>query len=241
MLETTKQTLRRIEARFTPFYQEMEFASRPFRIVRSLWWNDGTAASFASEILPYFRVLASEPEVVIDAGAATGLFSIALCLRFPEATVYAFEPSVRQRILLRRNLRANKLDARVQVEPMGLWNEEAELSFHTHGAMSSIEQVSMLRAKVAFRETIRVTTLDNWCDQRGLTKIDLVKMDIEGAEIEALAGARRTLARCRPELLIQAYHTRDGAQTFAACEHFLRDLGYLCTEPEPGFLHGQPS
>jgi hypothetical protein len=56
---------------------------------------------------------------------------------------------------------------------------------------------------------IAVTTIDNLATELTLGKVDFIKMDIEGAEPKALAGARRTLARDHPRMAICIYHAAD--------------------------------
>ncbi len=159
---------------------------------------------------------------------------------YPEAEFVLFEPSVRQRVLLERNLRLNGLDSRrARVFKTALWDREETVTFRTIGAMSSIEQTSFLAGQLPFAERVHTTTLDLWCERNNPARIDLVKMDIEGAEIEAINGARGTLARFKPELLVMAYHERDGTRTFERCANALATLGYSVSEQAGtnGFLH----
>ena len=237
-LERTKRTVRLIEALVARRTERVSFAGQSLRVIRSRWWHD----DFTQEILPYFEALDGARaggtrayRTIVDAGAATGLFSIAAALLYPAARVHAFEPSLRQRILLARNRRLNGLASRITVWPLGLWDRPGALPFRTHGAMSSFEPVSMLPRGLAFTERARVTTLDYW---GATTPIDLIKMDIEGAELEALAGARAVLARDHPDVLVQAYHLRDGARTLERCAALLADVGYTAREvaAHPGLL-----
>jgi FkbM family methyltransferase len=241
MIETLKQTLRRIEARVTPRESELSFGGHRFSVVRSAWWDDATQTSLEAEIGPYFQALGGRTgyRSILDAGAATGLFSVTAGLHFPAARLYAFEPSERQRIVLRRNLEKAGLTSRVQIQSSGLWNKNDRLSFRTHGAMSAIESVSELQGKMPFEESVDVVALDNWATANRLEALDLVKMDIEGAEIEALEGAVKTLERFHPELLIQAYHLREGTRTYERCAGILKPLGYQFEEVTPGFLHAR--
>ncbi len=241
MLETLKQTIRRIEARVTPRESELTFAGHRFSVVRSIWWNDISQPVFEAEIGPYFQALDGHTgfRSVIDAGAAIGMFSITAGLLFPEAQLHAFEPSLRQRIVLERNLQKAGLTSRVQVQGAGLWNKNDRLAFRTHGAMSSIESVSELQGKMPFEESVEVVALDRWTEKHPLEALDLIKMDIEGAEIEALEGALKTLERFHPELLVQAYHIREGKRTYERCADILKPLGYQCREVTPGFLHAR--
>ncbi len=231
MFESLKRFVRVCEASVTPFRGSVAFSGRQLTLVRSLWWNCARQDHFDKEIPPYFDAIGpSRPAVVLDIGAATGSFTVASCVAFPEARIFAFEPSQRQRILLERNVRANGYAHRVTIEPIGLWKEEGELSFRTHGDISSLKAVSGLPDDLAFDEHVKVRTLDEWLRSAGPSVVDLIKMDVEGAEIEILEGASATLARTRPMLVVQAYHVRGGQRTFEACKLMLEKLGYVCRE-----------
>ena len=233
--EPLKRAIRVTEAAITPRRSTVRFDGRTLHFVRSHWWHDAYQASFDQEILPYLRPIRSERvSTICDVGAATGLFAVAAAVRYPSARVHAFEPSLRQRIMLRRNVRMNSVAHRVQLNPVGLWKAPGELAFRTHGALSSLHLVSELPPNLEFGETVPVTTLDEWARRTAVSRVDLIKMDIEGAEIEALEGAVEVLERDRPELLVQAYHLRDGARTFERCAAFLRGRGYAIEESGAG-------
>ena len=235
-----KLLIRLLEARMTPRKSGIRFNGHDIRLIHSLWWNDAEQRNFNTEIAPYFRSIApsTEPLVIVDAGAACGLFSLATCFFFPAAVIWAFEPSERQRILLARNLKLNGMDGRIRITPFALWNYEDCLSFRTHGAMSSLREVSGLPSHLAFTESVQTVSLDVWTKRSKLRRLDLIKMDIEGAEIEALEGAGEVLRQYHPRLLIQAYHQRDGVRTFERCARYLTPFGYQCRElkPESGLL-----
>ena len=231
MLEALKRLVRICEARVTPFRGPVQFGNRQLTLVRSVWWNSARHDHFDKEIVPYFEAIGPlRPRIILDIGAATGGFTIASCVAFPEARVFAFEPSRRQRIVLARNVHANGFAGRVTIEPIGLWKEEGDLSFRTHGDISTLEAVSALPKGLVFGERVRVRTLDAWATQAGLPRVDLIKMDVEGAEIEILEGAAATLARTAPMLVVQAYHFRGGKRTFETCKSMLERLGYACRE-----------
>ena len=224
----------------TPRKSGIRFNGHNICGIHSLWWNDVEQRYFNTEIVPYFRSLSpsKEPLVIVDAGAACGLFSLATCFFFPASVIWAFEPSKRQRILLTRNLKLNGMFGRIRVMPFALWNCEERLSFRTHGLMSSLRKVSELPNYLAFTESVQTLSLDSWAKQSKLRRLDLIKMDIEGAEIEALEGAGEVLRQYQPRLLIQAYHQREGVRTFERCARYLTQFGYQCCElkPEGGLL-----
>ena len=241
-MERLKSTVRLIEAALARRTDVLPFDGHELRFIHSRWWNDNTPEAFAVEIEPYFAALGPKAgyTAIVDAGAAVGQFAVAACVRWPTARVYAFEPARRQRLLLSRNARVNGFANRIEALPVGLWNESTTLRFRTHGAMSSIASVSMLPRHLTFAEHIEVTTLDRWAAP---TRIDLIKMDIEGAEIEALEGAGGLLSRDRPDVIVQAYHQRDGARTFERCAAIVERHGYVAREVDgqPGLLLATPA
>jgi FkbM family methyltransferase len=230
-----KTIAREWEARITPLWRTQVIDRTQIRLTRSIWWDETTSAFIQKEIEPYWLALPKrEYGVVWDLGAAYGMFSLSVCVRMPQAQVIAFEPSKRQRILLGRNVRRNRFTGRVIIEPFAAWNRAGNMVFRTHGAIGSLKETGEHLGTLPFDETVSAMPLDEWNDRTGRKTVDLVKMDIEGAEIEALEGMRETLARFRPALLIQAYHHRGGIRTYERCEIFLWELGYRCHEVVPG-------
>ena len=63
-------------------------------------------------------------------------------------------------------------------------------------------------------------------DRAGLQRLDLIKMDIEGAEIQAVRGAVGTLTRLRPHLAIASYHLVDGRPTHLSLGAEMAAVGY---------------
>ncbi|NJM55414.1 MAG: FkbM family methyltransferase, partial [Verrucomicrobiae bacterium] len=116
------------------------------------------------------------------------------------------------------------------------------LKFRTAGAAGYLENVPCEVHRYPCFETVPVIRLDDWVERTRPGGVDLLKMDIEGAEIEALEGAREMLRRYRPVCLIQAYHIREGARTFEQCAMILKECGYSIREvPEgSGLLIGRP-
>jgi FkbM family methyltransferase len=233
VLYSIKRLLRILDSRWAHKTRKVQFRGISFEFYVTYWWSDVSQTLLETEIAPYFDVLENDfnPSVIIDVGAATGHFAILAAKLFPGSTVYAFEPSKRQRILLARNAERNGVN--LEIEPFGLWNRADRLPFRTNGAESSFESVSRFRGQLRFLEKVPVLSLDKWTQEKRLTHVELVKMDAEGAELEILEGASETLRLLRPRLLIQAYHQRNGVRTFERCADLLAHQGYRIQEPAP--------
>jgi FkbM family methyltransferase len=158
-------------------------------------------------------------DVVIDAGAYTGDYTVFAAKKAGrEGKVIAFEPDEKNLRVLRRNLAHDKLN-NVTIIPRGLWDKNTSLSLDSfNGLHSTISSGG--------KEKIQVAKLDDEIKKLNLKKIDFIKMDIEGAEIEAVKGAIKILKKFRTRLAIASYHIVNGKQTSIFLEKLLSELGY---------------
>lgn len=140
--------------------------------------------------------------VTFDIGANIGLTAVLAAQRAQK--VYAFEPGPATFKNLKRTIEANKLDGIVEAVNVALGAAEGQLSFFndaTSGSASHLITDATLARESA--TTVPVTTVDAFCTQHGIDRLDFMKIDIEGFEIDALAGARQTIERFRPAALIE--------------------------------------
>jgi len=232
------------EARFQPRIRTVSYRAQTYRFFQSIWWDNTPTEVMARELDGYFQAMDRHgwvPQGILDVGAEVGLFSIVASRLFRPQRLFTIEPSHRNRILLKRNLDLNQISV-AGISRVGVWKEPAEFAFRTNGAISSIRGVGCLATDLPFVERVRVETLDEILRRWGGPVLDLIKMDIEGAEIEALEGARYTLGQggIRPKVLIQAYHIRNGRRTWELCAGQLDQWGYCYEEAAPGLLVGWP-
>ncbi len=172
------------------------------------WAPDGDQSLFfvlaELELEPYGqgRQGASPGDVILDCGAHLGAYT-RQALAAGAALVVAIEPGPQQIECLRRTFQQEVASGRVVIRSVGVWNTEGYLSLHQSGD-TAVSSVVGSGAVVA--GSIAVTTVDRIVSELNLRKLDLIKMDIEGAEQQALEGSRDTLRRFKPRLAIAAYH-----------------------------------
>lgn len=144
--------------------------------------------------------LARPGTTAIDAGANIGLFTIPLA-RSVGATghVLAFEPTEETVRRLRDNLRRNGVENVTVVEAaLGRASGRATLCEVPDGAYNSTA------SGVGGRRIVRVHPLDDVWEQQGRPEISAIKVDVEGSELDVLAGATLILGSSRPAVLVEA-------------------------------------
>ena len=120
--------------------------------------------------------------------------------------VYAFDP-LGTRYAAKNLPDLGKPTCNVEVIAKALWSRDAQLSFVDQGAFTvTLEKTD---GTAADGEWVDAVSVDSFASARGLTHVDFIKLDTEGAEPNVLAGAAKTIKAMRPFLAISIYHTRD--------------------------------
>ncbi len=149
-------------------------------------------------------------DVVVDAGAHLGVFS-RLALSRGAKLVVAFEPEPVNATCFEKTFAGEIAQGRVRLLRQALWSQRTTLRFRTNPRNTAAGSVS------ASGETeVPAITLDEALEQIRAPKVDFIKMDIEGSEREALAGAVDTLRRFGPKLAICIYHRPDDPEVLPA-------------------------
>jgi len=147
-------------------------------------------------------------DIVLDCGANVGVFTRE-CLRRGARLVVAIEPAPENVECLRRNFAVEEAAGRVRVYPKGVWDREDFLEMNVDPENSAADSFLIERPGSQKIAKVPLTTIDLLVAELMLERVDFIKMDIEGAELKALEGARQTIARFRPKLSISAYHAPD--------------------------------
>lgn len=151
--------------------------------------------------------IAPEPgDRVVDGGAGWG----DTALWFADAVgdggrVACVEVDAGNRSMIDANLALNpSLAGRIAVVPRALWSAPGErLDYAVAGPSSSVVE----RGRSGVHEQVETVTVDELVEAEDLAPLGFLKLDVEGAELEALRGAEAILRRDRPKLAIAAYHS----------------------------------
>jgi len=172
---------------------------------------------------------------IIDIGANFGVMSLQFAKASPEGKVYSFEPTHYALGKLKRNLELNpelakhievinsflsaKSSANAEIKAYSSWKVNDEKSDDMHpehlGAAKSTEGVGSM-------------TLDDFCKNKQLTRLDFIKIDTDGHEYEILQGAKETIAKYKPQLIFEIglYVMTEKSIDFTFYSNYFKDLGY---------------
>jgi FkbM family methyltransferase len=140
--------------------------------------------------------------VVVDAGANIGYYTLILAqLVGSGGCVLAFEPAESRHRALLRNLKLNKID-NVRAYRVALADRLGRCSI-VRPADANLGTFRIARRDEHGQETVPLTTLDQVVSSQHLDRLDLIKVDIEGAESRFLNGGRDTMERFRPTIMIE--------------------------------------
>ena len=190
---------------------------------------------YSRDILLVLRSLLRPGMVVIDAGANIGEITlVAAKLVGASGNVYAFEPLPEIAGELSKNVHLNDF-TQVSIQKKGLSDEPGEKDIFRassdfddgskHEGLATLYP-SEKRATKAGK--ISLVTLDDFCEQVDIKHLNLIKMDIEGAELPALRGGMKTLRRFMPYLIIEVQQETASQAGYNAADilALLQPIGY---------------
>lgn len=206
----------------------------PFSLRYQVLWSQPLGAWFYVEdetsIENMLRMPCYEPvswvapesgDVFIDVGAHTGWYAIQGAKAVgPAGRVIALEPDESNRRQLERNLSLNGATNHTIISAAA-WSESGSV-FWSSGEVSVWHKIDQARGT----QKMQTVSLDDLVSQLSLPRVDWIKMDIEGAEVDAIRGANQVLERFHPALFIEIH------ETFDLVQHVIAQFGYSIHKAE---------
>jgi FkbM family methyltransferase len=169
----------------------------------------------------------------LDGGAFVGDSALVMQDYHP-AKVYSFEPINLTYCKLNDTIIANNLQDKIIPVKLGLSNKVEEITLF--GEASGASKFVFIEEQNANSEVIKTTTIDNFVAENNLN-LGLIKLDIEGSELEAIQGALDSIIKYKPVLLISIYHhPKDFFEIKPLIESLNLDYKFIVKKLEPGCL-----
>lgn len=211
----------RLPLRLIPANSEVRILSGP---LRGMKWVKGAGPNgywtgrYEVARIKAFAEAVKPGAVVYDVGANVGIYSLLASSRTGSSgAVYAFEPLERNLGYLHRHLLLNNLQ-NCQVVEKAVCNQEGTLRFS-----ASPWNASMARLSTDGELLVPSTTLDKCIfGEPRFRPPDVLKIDVEGAEVEVLRGGSRSIGELHPRIFLELH----GTQEHSDCREFLVGKGY---------------
>ncbi len=201
----------------------------PIRLPFGGWWlargsaldSELLLGSFERAELAFVEKFVQPGMVFLDVGAHHGLYTLLASRKVgPAGKVIAFEPSPRERKRLKEHLRLNAC-RNVTTEDFAL--SDLSRTADLYLVDGSQDWCNSLRPPRLTEKThavsVRTVCLDEYLSRHSVSSVDFVKLDVEGAELSVLLGAKRLLASAsRPVFLVEVQDIRTGPWGYRARE-----------------------
>lgn len=181
---------------------------------------------FESEDIRAVLKLLPENPVVLDIGANFGIYSILIASSFETSQVHSFEPVPHTASLFRSNINRNHVGSRITINNVAVGSEPGHL-------LITIDRYAgnYLLTDNSYNGNVQevpVIRLDDYVAEKDLQRIDFIKCDVEGAELLVMKGARQTLTRMRPIIMLEIAEewTRRFGYSAADIKAYMQDAGY---------------
>ena len=190
--------------------------------------EEDRVTSYGDEADTIEKVLAElKPEdVFYDVGSCVGLYALHAAIL--GCRVVAFEPDPAYRKRLKRNIQINKLEKKIQVLEWAVSDQPGEVTLYTDGVDGNSPSLREIGSRGAV--TVKTGTIDQAIETNQIPAPDIIKLDIEGAEILALRGMKNLLTSTNtPRFLFIEFHPDflpDFNSSFEECKNVVEEYGY---------------
>lgn len=162
-------------------------------------------------------------EVVVEAGAFIGFYVVrASELVGEKGKVIAIEAVPENFEIMKRNVEANRLKNVVLINK-AVWNASTKIKFYREG-----KQIGSITQEVVSTENyieVQADTIDHLLEENDISKIDFIRIQLNGVELEALQGMDKTLSH-HPKILVAGIYTKNGVPVQTLLKDYLDKKGF---------------
>jgi len=170
---------------------------------------------------------------VFDIGAHIGLVTLPLANAVsPNGQVFAFEPGNSNRKFLKRHLRINHIKNVTVIADLVGEKLDESVNFYQSSSDSGMNTITDTGRRKGYKRTVvKQITLDEFCNLHELQP-QLIKIDVEGAELRVLKGGVKVLSRYMPTILLSVHprHIVESGGSTEELERFIAKMGYLVSD-----------
>lgn len=174
-------------------------------------WNIFFRGYYEQDTNRIIKDYIDKDDIVIEAGSNNGseTLIIGAILKNGKGKLYAFEPEPSVCEKLQYNIELNKLGKKISAIPLALGDENKDITFYLMPVEAANQGMSSKYFYIESKRTIKVKQikLDEWCSINKIGRINFIKMDIQGSELDLLRGAENTIKMFKPRIFTEASET----------------------------------
>ena len=152
------------------------------------------------------EIIGADAKIIFDVGSHTGESTLEYLVNFPRARVFGFEPDVKNFAVASQAIANHRQRCSLHAIALADSNGRAEFHINSHSGTHSLLAIGAQQfwagpAHEVQKIEVETSTMDSFVAERAIPMIDILKMDIQGAELSALNGAQSLLDASRIRLL----------------------------------------
>src|SRR2546426_7621025 len=187
-------------------YTTIAFGGEPFRV--PLRWRNWFCEGYEQPTFDFIRAHCKSGATLIDIGAHFGIFTISALRKVgPSGKVISFEPCAATRSVLSRTLELNGFSDIPEIRDEAVSNATGESTFFSSTIAGDAANSLIGNTQHPTKSGVRTVCLD---DVHFSGRVDAIKIDAEGAELQILDGSRALMMKHRPAVLLSVHPMQIG-------------------------------
>jgi FkbM family methyltransferase len=170
-------------------------------------------------------ILKKEQLVIIDIGANVGYFSLFMFSKFPKARIHAFEPMPYCYNLL-KEYQAKYKQFDFHIYPDAVSDKDGTIDLYTDSVDEYTTQASILFTEKAHKVLVHTKPLDHFLNESGISKVDILKLDCEGAEYAILYNLPDQVWNEVSSLSLESHNSDHKSENTIDLANFLKTKNY---------------
>ncbi len=182
---------------------------------------ENTIIRNAIQLLKQHKRIVEKEAVIFDVGANFGYLSLVWAKSIAQdGSVIAFEPNVNVHNSFKKSIQANKLSSIINLQNRAVGKKNGKIQIFLSTTTSNIVRNNASKNSV----TIDMVSLDSFCEELNIGRCDLVKIDVDGIELDILNGSVNVIGKFKPIFIVETNADNKIIEFFNSQNYIILDM-----------------